>query len=1327
MAESGKTKVLSEADVEAKIIKLKAAEPDKKVDILQLFGLELEDAAGLPEPAIDPLTLLVPPLIRSSHPLLQSSTLTSFLPFFIPLIPLSPTSHLRLALLQILPALLEKLNDPKDRIHTSAANALYLLGARCFAAEPSNPPSSTSAAGSTSSSSKGKEKETLPQTWERSLKDTMMGKAWRSKVEAMKVLIRIRAELGAKVGLKMWLAPLVDLLEDGEGHVREQAKETVVALLAPASTPPAARSELKKLLLARNVRKTIANDIINRVLGGGGGAGGTEGGISGRSTPAVPNLAVEEQKDAGGAGAAQARSGAATPAAGGSGIDEIEVVYIASPHDLSNEFAAMIPHFEGKETEHNWAPREKSLVRIRGMLKGGVWGKYNEAFVAGLKGGIIEGVSKTIVSLRTTVAQQSCFLLKELVEHLGSGFDQFVEHLLPILGKMAGYTKKIIADRSQACVTAMIIHTTVHPRVYITHIAAGVSDKNIQTRHFSSVHLKTFLDIHSSRSKHSIETTSGLLDQLEGSVKKSLADVNPAVRDLGRQAFWSFHAVWPQKAGVILNAMDGMARKQLDKANPHDSTGVALAASSTSKPAPPAKRASSTMSALLAEKRKAKAAELAAGRVAQESPRVVSHPTPNSPSINQGMTRSNSSASISSRPNQPGQLARSITSPEASPTKSLPDSPKPNSGLASSTKTTPRPISKPILASPRELLPHGRDRSSSLGRKSSPSRGSPSRDSPLRQSSTFSHAPSGLRSPASSSGGSGGHAHSHRTPQSRTARRGIPDFAPEHESDSLRSEMRTHEPGERTPSWEGASTPARPGAGTGIVDDAILAQAAQAESAAQQLVDYADEEPITTAALHSSTHENHASQNTPVTPARHSVLNGSGLSSGTPGMAYKTPLHVRKAWEDSPRPEAVTPLMMDRLKERKHERSWWVKRQELMEKASPLKPLTPAPSSAIVLDVEAIESSEPTMRNLQKLALFSSSNPIPAQSYEDHDEDDDGDDDAAERTREVWEEDKVFERVLAGLLRFLKPDQPQGLLEQALVLLWELVQHQWALFDGHEQELLEALFRLRASHDPTILESTNALISLLTQIADPMYFLTLIRSSLDRFLSDHPAPSPSESSNDPDHAGDAFSRLSLSSGHKESSESRIRNSGYLYGLTALGMCVLRLPEAVVEVEGRRLGEVIMDAMSSPSSIIRQSAQALLLAIQTILQSSSKTLSFVPGLSKGQKDLAIYYMAQNGILESSSTSTSSSNSNSNMGSGILSPRNGQSHGSTTTTPIGRRGQRHGDGDEDEYGIDDEHDEDEDQQRERDLEQESQLKKDKILREMEGLMGRSIARE
>jgi CLIP-associating protein 1/2 len=71
-------------------------------------------------------------------------------------------------------------------------------------------------------------------------------------------------------------------------------------------------------------------------------------------------------------------------------------IQIASARDLETEFAKMLPHFEGKETEHNWTPREKAVVRIRGMLQGEAHKQYPEAFLAGMKGGIFDGVSRTV-------------------------------------------------------------------------------------------------------------------------------------------------------------------------------------------------------------------------------------------------------------------------------------------------------------------------------------------------------------------------------------------------------------------------------------------------------------------------------------------------------------------------------------------------------------------------------------------------------------------------------------------------------------------------------------------------------------------------------------------------------------------------------------------------------------------------------------------------------------------------------------------------------------------------------------------------------------------
>lgn len=89
----------------------------------------------------------------------------------------------------------------------------------------------------------------------------------------------------------------------------------------------------------------------------------------------------------------------------------------------------------------------------------------------------------------------------------------------------------------------------------------------------------------------------------------------------------------------------------------------------------------------------------------------------------------------------------------------------------------------------------------------------------------------------------------------------------------------------------------------------------------------------------------------------------------------------------------------------------------VLEKASPLKQNGSASStSQLHPDVEALESGQPGVRNLQKLLLFSSEHPIPPLGP-NVDEDD------VEDAKKVWMEDRLFERIFAALIAFLTPDQ----------------------------------------------------------------------------------------------------------------------------------------------------------------------------------------------------------------------------------------------------------------------------------------------------------------
>lgn len=77
---------------------------------------------------------------------------------------------------------------------------------------------------------------------------------------------------------------------------------------------------------------------------------------------------------------------------------EISSVYITSLKDLNLEFDSMKVGFGGKETEFNWILRDKSISRIRGILKGATILNDDvllEGFLIGVKS-VQEGILKTV-------------------------------------------------------------------------------------------------------------------------------------------------------------------------------------------------------------------------------------------------------------------------------------------------------------------------------------------------------------------------------------------------------------------------------------------------------------------------------------------------------------------------------------------------------------------------------------------------------------------------------------------------------------------------------------------------------------------------------------------------------------------------------------------------------------------------------------------------------------------------------------------------------------------------------------------------------------------
>lgn len=224
--------------------------------------------------------------------------------------------------------------------------------------------------------------------------------------------------------------------------------------------------------------------------------------------------------------------------------DAIEPLYVNTQRELEDHFRDMTPHFDGRESEHNWASREKSVLRLRRLTKGNAPYDYQHSYVSGIKT-LLDGILKTVHSLRTTVSSTGCNLLQDIAQTCGPGIDHMVEILLLQLIKLSGSLKKITSQNGNVTVDTIIGNVSYTTRI-MQHIWGACQEKNVQPRFYAPGWINTVLSRHG-KQKSAIEHGGGL-DLLEKCIKKCLADPNPGVRENMRGTYWTFARVFPDRA-----------------------------------------------------------------------------------------------------------------------------------------------------------------------------------------------------------------------------------------------------------------------------------------------------------------------------------------------------------------------------------------------------------------------------------------------------------------------------------------------------------------------------------------------------------------------------------------------------------------------------------------------------------------------------------------------------------------------------------------------------------------------------------------------------------
>ena len=247
--------------------------------------------------------------------------------------------------------------------------------------------------------------------------------------------------------------------------------------------------------------------------------------------------------------------------------EQVEPMYVNTQRELDDIFRDMHLHFEGRETEQNWLKREESITKLRKLMAGNAASDFHEGFLSGLRG-LLDGIIKAIISLRTSLSKEGCNLVQEIAIAYGPGMDPMVELLMQTFIKLCAATKKIASQQANVTVDTMIGRVTYNSRL-MQHVWGACQDKNVQPRLYTAGWLTTILNKESHHKAH-LEH-SGSLDVIEKCIKKGLADANPGVREKMRATYWLYAKMWPGRAETIMSGLDATAQKLLqnDANNPN--------------------------------------------------------------------------------------------------------------------------------------------------------------------------------------------------------------------------------------------------------------------------------------------------------------------------------------------------------------------------------------------------------------------------------------------------------------------------------------------------------------------------------------------------------------------------------------------------------------------------------------------------------------------------------------------------------------------------------------------------------------------------------------
>ncbi|KAI8328645.1 clasp N terminal-domain-containing protein [Chlamydoabsidia padenii] len=221
--------------------------------------------------------------------------------------------------------------------------------------------------------------------------------------------------------------------------------------------------------------------------------------------------------------------------------------------------------FKDKESEHNWESRHKDIIRLRGLLRGNAPEKYLDAVVFGLRL-MVDGITKSTESLRTTLALDALQLVADIGAYLSKSLDAYMyDQFLNCLIRATSVSKKIVALQSKEAMIKFLQHANYYPKTPQLFWLA-MNEKNNQVRHFVALYVKAMLHAHAPKEqvRYSMDRSGGT--ELIGKIlEKGLIDATPIVRETCREPFWFFWYFWQERGDALLRHLPISILKPLER------------------------------------------------------------------------------------------------------------------------------------------------------------------------------------------------------------------------------------------------------------------------------------------------------------------------------------------------------------------------------------------------------------------------------------------------------------------------------------------------------------------------------------------------------------------------------------------------------------------------------------------------------------------------------------------------------------------------------------------------------------------------------------------